>query len=206
MYRIASLVFILLLTSCSLYEDKPQPDTHPNLSNRDIKLISIIGDLPVPPKEYEWTVYKGLAFLKPIFWRSYKNNKIYVSTPLPLTQEGQYESGISVRTIRHIKSQNGISADKAALRLINIIDKKKTTKRLIFSKDFTKKVKLLRYRYQDNSNPKAPFIVHMHFLIDNEQSYINIFDYKAPVKNWDYTWKTRALFIFNNLRPVEFLE
>ncbi len=205
MCRLAVYFLILFLSSCSLYPEENKSGLHPSLSNKDIKLISIVGDLPTPPKEYEWIVYKGLAFLKPIFWRVYKNNKIYVSTPLPLTQEGQYEAGISVRTIRHIKAQNGISADKAALRLINIIDKKKTTKRLIFSKDFTKKVKLLRYRYQDTSNPKAPFIVHMHFLIDNEQSYINIFDYKAPVKSWDYTWKTRALFIFNNLHPVDFL-
>ncbi len=205
MYRIFILLLLITLNACSLINDDTKKNSPPLLTANDIKRIEIVDDLPNPPKEYEWIVYKGLAFLKPIFWREYKNNKIYVSTPLPLTQEGQYEAGISVRTIRHIKAQNGINADKAALRLINVIDKKQTTKRLIFSKDFSKKVKLLRYRYQDNSNPNAPFIVHMHFLIDNEQSYINIFDYKTPVKSWDYAWKTRALFIFNNLRPVDFL-
>lgn len=205
MYRITSLILIFFLTSCSLLKEDSKPTAPPTLSANDIKRIEIVGDLPTPPKEYEWIVYKGLAFLKPIFWRQYKNNKIYISSPLPLTQVGHYEAGISVRTIRHIKAQNGISADAAALKLINIIDKKKTTKRLIFSKDFTKKTKLLRYRYQDNSNPSAPFIVHMHFLIDNDESYINIFDYKSPLKNWAYTWKTRGLFIFNNLKPVPFL-
>lgn len=204
MYRIILILLFTFLASCSLLEEEPSNLTPPGLSDNDIQRISIIDDLPAPPKEYHWIVYKGLAFLKPIFWRQYKNNKIYVSSPLPLTKDAQYETGISVRTIRHIKAQNGISADQAALKLINIIDKKKTTRRLIFSKDFTKKTKLLRYRYQDNSKPSAPFIVHMHFLIDNDESYINIFDYKNSAKNWDYAWKTRGLFIFNNLVPTTF--
>lgn len=206
MYRITSLLLMLLLSSCSLLKNDSKPIAPPTLSADDIKLIAIISDLPAPPKEYEWIVYKGLAFLKPIFWRQYKNNRIYVASPLPLTKDAQYETGISVRTIRQIKIRNGINADAAALKLINIIDKKKTTKRLIFSKDFTKKTKLLRYRYQDNSNPSAPFIVHMHFLIDNDESYINIFDYKSPIKNWDYSWKTRGIFIFNNLVPTTFFK
>jgi len=205
MLRLALFFLVLFLSACSLLNEDTKANSPPTLSANDIKLIEIVGDLPTPPKEYEWIVYKGLAFLKPIFWRQYKNNKIYVASPLPLTQDARYEAGISVRTIRHIKAQNGISADAAALKLINIIDKKKTTKRLIFSKDLTKKVKLLRYRYQDSTNPSAPFIVHMHFLIDNEQSYINIFNYKSPARKWDYTWKNRALFIFKNLTPVPFI-
>lgn len=206
MYRIILIVLFSFLTSCSFLEEEPTNLPPPGLSDNDIQRISIIDDLPAPPPEYHWIVYKGLAFLKPIFWREYKNNKIYLASPLPLTQDSRYESGITVRTIRHIKSLNGISADQAALKLINIIDKKKTTKRLMFTKDFSKKVKLLRYRYHDISNPKAPFITHMHFLIDNEQSYINIFDYKVPLKNWEHSWKTRGLFIFNNLHPVPFIE
>ncbi|PHS73630.1 MAG: hypothetical protein COB22_00015 [Cycloclasticus sp.] len=198
------LVFLAFIVTACNYNKAPEgPYLAPQLSINDIKLIKVVGDLPTPPAEYEWTVYKGIAFLKPTFWREYKNNKIYITSPVPLTQTAQYATGISVRTIENIRIQNNIDAQTATMKLINIINKKITTKKLEFTKDFSKPIKVVRYRYLDTSNPKDAFIKHMHFLINNEESYIHIFDYKSPANNWDYQWKNRALLIFNNLNPVD---
>ena len=198
------LLLVLNLISCaSLNPPPPSPYSTPTLSERDLKHISIVGELPKPPTEYEWTIYKGLAFLKPTFWREYKNSKIYISSPLPLTEDAEYDMGISARTIENIQKQNNIEAQAAAMKLINIIHKKKTTKKLIFTKDFSKTIKVINYRYLDTSNPKATFIKHLYFFINNEESYIHIFDYKSPAKSWDSNWKNRALLIFNNLHPID---
>ena len=97
----ALLLFLFFnLSSCaSLNPSPPNPYPTPILSERDLKHISIIEKLPKAPSEYEWVIYKGLAFLKPTFWREYKNNKIYISSPLALTQDALYDTGISARTI-----------------------------------------------------------------------------------------------------------
>lgn len=196
-------LFFNLISCASLNPPLPSPYPAPILSERDLKHIGIIEKLPKAPTEYEWVIYKGLAFLKPTFWHEYQNNKIYISSPIALTQDAQYDTGISARTIENIRKQNNIDAQAAAMKLINIIYKKKTTKKLKFTKDFSKKIKLINYRYLDTSNPKNPFIKHLYFLINNEESYIHIFDYKSPPKRWDSNWKNRALFIFNNIHSVE---
>ena len=163
MIRILFCLLLYILTACS-FNTKIKTIAPPELSERDKKTMKIISTLPRSPADYQWIIYKGLAFLKPVSWREYSNEMVYIATPTSFKKDAYYAMGISVRTIPNIKAQNGINADEAALKLINIIDRKKTTKRLLFSKNFTQKIKILRYRYLDSSEPSNPFIVHINFL------------------------------------------
>ncbi len=158
---------------------------------------AMLSQLPAPPQDFTWQLYKNVVFLKPERWHEQEIATsvagipftTYAASPEVFSKTKQFEMGFTIQLISGSQRIKGIEAKKMVLLFLkSTLDTHKREEVLMLEQSNQGDFERTIFRYRDAPQGMKPIIVHKFFLANNVTDNVNIFTFESPLESWSDNW------------------
>ena len=158
---------------------------------------AIRSQLPPPPEEFVWLVYKNAVLPRPAQWNGREKSMssggipitVYAASPEDFSDAKQFETGMTIQIISGSQKVRGIEAKKMALLYLKpFLDAHKKEEVLMIEQSTKGDFERTIFRYLDAPPGLKPVIVHKFILANNVTDSVHVVTFESPADSWQDNW------------------
>lgn len=165
---------------------------------------AIHEQLPPPPENFSWVLFRGVALLHPIAWHEYQKSGTYCSSVESVEEKGAFETGVTLQVFRDVKQQHKVTPKDLASALILDLYKNKENSKLFLKENKHPDSETIVYRYKNVSENLPPIIVHKYFIINPTEDYVNVVTFETTEEKWEQYWEKEGKTILGQVGAIPY--